>query len=225
MLNEMRKKFISQKGFAPIGMIVLLIAGIGIGTYLVSQRTNLLPKASETGGFSSAQTNGCGEILSTPSQGASEGNLSYKAPVRGPSGWETHKADGQVITQQEIIQKTHGDTRNNNEEFLGDTYINCNIYISYTSNGDCDVDPPPFGREGVNGGKLTPGQEVTFHVKSDSSPQSPGCRIQMQTEIQDGGGGGEEEEQEEDEEEEEAEEPGNSSPRGKSDENWFIGPI
>jgi hypothetical protein len=218
----MTKSFTNHQGFAPIGIIILLIAGIGIGTYLVSQRTNLLPKAAETGGFSSAQTNGCGEILSTPSQGASEGNLVFKAPVRGASGWETHKADGQVITQQEIIQKTHSDTRNNNEEFLGDTYINCNIYIAYTSNADCDVDPPPFGREGVQGGKLTPGQQVTFHVKLDSDQRSPGCRIQMQTEIQDDGGG-------------DGNDDGNGdgdgngdtegAPRGKSDVNWFIGPV
>lgn len=37
----------NQKGFAPILIIVLLLAGIGVGAYLVGQKTNLLPKAQE----------------------------------------------------------------------------------------------------------------------------------------------------------------------------------
>src|SRR6266581_8898938 len=36
-----------QKGVAPIIVILLLLAGIGLGTYLVQQRTNILPFAHE----------------------------------------------------------------------------------------------------------------------------------------------------------------------------------
>ncbi len=36
----------SQKGFAHILILVIILAGIGLGVYLISQRTNLIPKAS-----------------------------------------------------------------------------------------------------------------------------------------------------------------------------------
>lgn len=38
----------SQRGFAQFLVLVLLVTGIGVGTYLVQQRTNLLPKAQES---------------------------------------------------------------------------------------------------------------------------------------------------------------------------------
>lgn len=37
----------NQSGFAPILVLILILAGVGLGTYLVQQRTNLLPKAQE----------------------------------------------------------------------------------------------------------------------------------------------------------------------------------
>lgn len=135
------------------------------------------------GGFSDTETNGCGVITTEPAQGASEGNLVFKAPVRVNNQWQTQKPDGTVVTQAEMVQRAQGDPRVGNVTFFGDTYINCNVFIAYTQSADCDVDPPPKGREGVNGGKLAPGESVTFHVRLDSTPQSDGCRIQMQTEI------------------------------------------
>lgn len=39
----------NQKGFAHLFLIILLISGIGLGVYLVGQRTNILPHASESG--------------------------------------------------------------------------------------------------------------------------------------------------------------------------------
>lgn len=38
--------FNSQQGIAQLLVLLLLVAGIGVGTYLVNQRTNLLPKAA-----------------------------------------------------------------------------------------------------------------------------------------------------------------------------------
>lgn len=134
-------------------------------------------------GYSGVETNGCGEIISTPSQGAIQGNLTYKAPVRVNNQWQTQKTDGTVITQQQIQQRVQADTRSRNAQFFADTYINCDVFITYSEGGDCDIDSPPKGREGINGGKLSPGESVTFTVRADSTPQSPGCRIQMQTQV------------------------------------------
>ncbi len=39
--------FNSQKGFVQILVLLLLLTGVGVGTYLVSQRTNLAPKAQK----------------------------------------------------------------------------------------------------------------------------------------------------------------------------------
>src|SRR3989344_1629010 len=46
-----------QKGFAHLGVVAvfLLIAAVGIGTYLVQQRTNILPKAQESSNGSEVQ--------------------------------------------------------------------------------------------------------------------------------------------------------------------------
>lgn len=38
---------LNQKGLAPIALIIMLLAGVALGTYLVQNRTNLLPKACE----------------------------------------------------------------------------------------------------------------------------------------------------------------------------------
>jgi hypothetical protein len=40
-------KLLNQKGIAQLLVLVLVVLGIGVGTYLVSQRTNLIPKASD----------------------------------------------------------------------------------------------------------------------------------------------------------------------------------
>lgn len=147
-------------------------------------QTWFTPKtAFALGGFSSVTTNGCGEIISTPAQDATEGDFVYKSPIRANNEWETAKQDGTILTQQQIQDKVQSDFRNGTDTFFDSTYINCNVYISYSQNGDCAVDAPPKGREGVNGGKLSPGETVTFHVRSDNTAQSPGCRIQMQTEL------------------------------------------
>ncbi len=37
---------IGQKGIAHIFLLILLLAGIGLGVYLVSQKTNIFPKAA-----------------------------------------------------------------------------------------------------------------------------------------------------------------------------------
>lgn len=41
------KLFKDQKGIAPILILVLLLAGIGAGSYLVTQKTNLFPQAAK----------------------------------------------------------------------------------------------------------------------------------------------------------------------------------
>lgn len=50
-LPASRSSFLTQKGFASVIAMVLLLAGIGVGTYLVQQRTNYLPKASTSNGY------------------------------------------------------------------------------------------------------------------------------------------------------------------------------
>jgi hypothetical protein len=40
-------KLLNQKGFAQLLVLVLIVAGVAVGTYLVSQKTNLIPKASD----------------------------------------------------------------------------------------------------------------------------------------------------------------------------------
>jgi hypothetical protein len=37
----------NQKGIAPVIVLVLLLAGLGVGTFLVQNRTNLFPKAQK----------------------------------------------------------------------------------------------------------------------------------------------------------------------------------
>lgn len=51
----------SQAGVAQLAILLLLLAGIGLGTYLVQTRTNFLPKACE-----SAEGTGCEDTESAP---------------------------------------------------------------------------------------------------------------------------------------------------------------
>lgn len=48
LLKSMLK--LDQKGFIPhVALVLLLIAGIGLGVWLIGQKTNILPFASESG--------------------------------------------------------------------------------------------------------------------------------------------------------------------------------
>lgn len=66
MLNLLKK---SQSGIAQILVVLLLVAGVGLGTYLVSQRTNLLPKAEEC---NPGIDNDCSSEETTPEEQAAQ---------------------------------------------------------------------------------------------------------------------------------------------------------
>ncbi len=58
MLGLPKVWFDVEKGFAPIFMLLLLVAGVGIGTYLVQNRTNIMPFAADTGSGRTISTSG-----------------------------------------------------------------------------------------------------------------------------------------------------------------------
>lgn len=84
-------KYMKQKGFiAQILLIALLIAGVGIGSYLIKQRTNILPQAQE-------RTVACdGQTLnsqSTESQNAFRAAYGEGAPAEWVRQHEQELAD------------------------------------------------------------------------------------------------------------------------------------
>lgn len=199
--NRIKNYLASPHHVRTVSLVVLLIIIIAIPltVYVVQQQQDIRQRAQVLGGFRSADTNGCGEVIQAPAVGAAGGEITFKAPVRGDTGWQTQKADGGVISEDKIKEKFFGDPRNGGtqEELernwstaVGPEHINCNVFINYRSNQDCDVefvggsDAPLVGS---TANPMGPGATSKLAVTAASGYGS-GCRKLFHVKTRVGGG-------------------------------------
>lgn len=110
---------ISQKGFSQVLLLVLLVAGIGVGGYLVQQQTNILPFASETNkcnlnkGFNKKTWTLAGEKICNPKRVGFRGDK-WECKVDGvvkKVEWKEEKGDDSCKPAQAECIKLESFTR------------------------------------------------------------------------------------------------------------------
>lgn len=198
-------------------LLLLLIAGITLGTYLVRNETQLLSKADELsvmgspsrtscdkelsqGNFLNIDTNGCGELSNVPNKCSEESEdghkITFTAPLKKDGQWVTVKSDGEEINEEQIRQKLNKDPRmgqegeqrtNNINAVIQPELINCNLFVNYSDDTDCDVLEPVFERDGRVMERMIEGESYTITLKRGANDRSKpreeragvGCRVEM----------------------------------------------
>ncbi len=131
------------------------------------------PKSAKAaGGFKKVDVFGCGEILSSPAVGATEGDFVFRAPIRQTEGWETHLQNGADINTADLYKTMWNkfgedwDVSRVIEEFT----ISCTLIIDY--DGDCraEVKGPGTSKNEM----LSQGQNTTIHLEPNTG-SGAGC--------------------------------------------------
>lgn len=78
---------VNQQGFAQLAIILILLAGVGLGTYLVQQRTNILPFAQNSCEIGEDGETVCtqDDSINPPEPEQKEGDSGGQNPDKGPA--------------------------------------------------------------------------------------------------------------------------------------------
>ena len=145
-----------------VGLLTIIIA-IPLTVYILQQQQDVRQRAIEPTGFKAIKAAGCGEIISQPAVGATEGDFVFQAPIRAQKGWETHKTDGEIIATGDMYKKMweQFNTKMNLSRTIEEFTISCTLIIQY--GGDCraEVQGPGTSKDNM----LSQGQTTTIHLK------------------------------------------------------------
>lgn len=171
--KHMKKYFSSPQHIRTVSIVVLLIIilAIPLTVFIVQQQQDIRQHAAEPG-FQQVTVSGCGEILSQPAIGATTGDFVFQAPIRTKSGWETHKADGGIITTSDLYKKMWDqfNTEMNLSRTIEEFTISCTAIIR--SGGDCRAEVVGHGTSKED--MLAQGERTTIHMTPNTG-ESAGC--------------------------------------------------
>lgn len=178
----------------------------------VDDGTNLNAKSLKctdepgNGRFLTIDSNGCGEISDIPQRCEEEPEggfkLRFKAPIRLDDQWITRKDDGLEINEEQMKEKMGKDPRmgsnlstrvDNIAKVIQPELINCNLFVNYSDETDCDFEPPIFERDGKKMERMLEGETYTLTLKRGVNDWSGtrlarggvGCRVEMKVAAQD----------------------------------------
>lgn len=159
-----------RKNHVVFGLLFFLLL-LPVVLYAVQNPQDIRQRAAGTG-FKQATVSGCGEIISQPAVGATEGDLVFQAPIRAKNGWETHKQDGGIIATEDLYKKMWDQFggKMNLSRTIEEFTISCTMTIRYE--GDCRAEVVGHGTSKDD--MLAQGDRTTIHLSSNNGASS-GC--------------------------------------------------
>ena len=186
-LHKRIKKYLSSPKHArTISLVILLciVLAIPLTVVVVQTQRDIREHAAADSTFRSVDTNKCGSLVDQPQAGVLTGTITWKAPVKTDTEWETQKTDEATFTQQEMKDAYVAEPRNGGtaESRAGEwethvvspTHINCNTFINISADGDCSVEF--VDGIGSSDHPVAPGGTVRLAFTVDTADTGGFCR-------------------------------------------------